>query len=243
MRRDNIEHLPEAGSLGSEDNPIKCNGIEGEREYLQSLIGINGEPVTYKRVCSMRKKQYKNVYDLYCLRDANDTVIKHLFLDMYHKDADYSAPDGFLFVEDYLSNFDFISLDFFKQFNGLSKEHMSIRAFLRELGKLLAFKEGYSRYRNYPSIKERYNIIDLSNFLWITEIENLCKSIIYELKGLFIDKPLEVESIDLLIQLLENIRYKIDDNHLHVPGENTFIISPLNSDFSLKLYVNIANNL
>lgn len=239
MRRDNIENLPDPGSLGSEDNPIKCNGVEGEREYLQSLIGVNGEPITYKRICSMRKKQYKNVYDVYCLKDLDGNIIKHLFLDMYHKEADFKAPDGFLFVEDYLSNFDFISLDFFKQFNGLSKEHISIRAFLREVGKLLAFKEGYSRYRNYPTIKERYNVIDLSNFLWIVEIENLCKLIIYELKGLFIDKPLEVESIDLLIQLLENIRYTIDEKDIHARGNNTFIISPLNSDFSLKLHVNI----
>jgi len=36
------EDLSAGASLGSLDNPIRCNGVEGEHDYLRGLVGPSG---------------------------------------------------------------------------------------------------------------------------------------------------------------------------------------------------------
>lgn len=41
-----------SGPLGSQTNPIKCDGLDGARAYLDRLHGPNGEKVSYTEIGS-----------------------------------------------------------------------------------------------------------------------------------------------------------------------------------------------
>jgi hypothetical protein len=86
-------------------NPIKVGGFENgpanERDYLNSLTGPNGEPVTYNRTGSCCQfKTSKSPYGMGMLdkyrvtyEGKKDTVV--LYINMYDK-ATLRAPTGFL---------------------------------------------------------------------------------------------------------------------------------------------------
>jgi hypothetical protein len=238
MQRILYEKLPPSGSLGSEENPIKCRGVSGESEYLDCLITENGEPVYYERVCSMRKSHYKHVYDLYNLKDENGNLLKQVLLDMYHEMPDIMAPEGYVLVQEYLSKFDFMGLNFFKEFTDLSNNHISIRAFLYEVSKLLALKKAYPRYKTHPKLSVRNGYVMRNNYNWNTEFEQLCNSIIYQSSGLFKKKPIQIESIDALLRLLKTIDYRlVIDQETITKGIKTYEIRNLNNSLKLGLFV------
>lgn len=88
----------------TEKKPIKVGGGEGgpanERKYLNSLIGPNGETVTYSRIGSCCSFNTKNspfgggMLDKYAVtyKGKKDTVV--LYLNMYDK-GKLLAPVGF----------------------------------------------------------------------------------------------------------------------------------------------------
>lgn len=88
----------------SENNPIKVGGVSDgpamERKFLNSLAGLNGETVTYKRVGSCCAFETPNspwggMLDMYEVTiEGGDTKV--LYLNMYDQ-GDLSAPKGFTF--------------------------------------------------------------------------------------------------------------------------------------------------
>ncbi|NLN32798.1 MAG: 2-dehydro-3-deoxyphosphooctonate aldolase [Flavobacteriaceae bacterium] len=92
----------------SEKNPIKVGGAmqgEGparEREYLNSLTGMNGESVSFFRLGSCCPFETENsgmgmgMLDRYSVtyEGKEDTVV--LYINMYDEDVQY-APEGFKF--------------------------------------------------------------------------------------------------------------------------------------------------
>lgn len=92
----------------SQVNPIKVGGAmkgEGparEREYLNSLTGMNGEPVSFFRLGSCCPFETDNsgmgmgMLDRYSVtyEGKEDSVV--LYINMYDEDVQY-APEGFKF--------------------------------------------------------------------------------------------------------------------------------------------------
>lgn len=89
----------------TEKNPIKVGGFDegpkNERDYLNSLTGPNGEPISFKRQGSCCDFKTSNspfgmgLLDIYRVTYSgkNDTIT--LYLNMYDK-GKLKAPKGFL---------------------------------------------------------------------------------------------------------------------------------------------------
>lgn len=74
------------GVLGSRENPVKCDGPQGQRTYLNRLAGPNGEAVTYRRAGNFGVGPDGHIIDGYAIDlDGRSTSII-IFMDMYHRD-------------------------------------------------------------------------------------------------------------------------------------------------------------
>jgi hypothetical protein len=85
--------------LGSEKNPVKCYGPDGERAYLRRLRGPDGAPPTFFRLGSYGVGPYGNIIDGYKVKTSEAEIM--VFMDMYHPDYVETNPvAGFGLVEE-----------------------------------------------------------------------------------------------------------------------------------------------
>jgi hypothetical protein len=90
--RDWESYALQAGMLGSQTNPVLCQGPPGEQEYLDRLRCSNGDAPAYERIGSFGDGPDGHVidgYDVVC--DENRATV---FMDMYHEDHWETAPVG-----------------------------------------------------------------------------------------------------------------------------------------------------
>jgi hypothetical protein len=71
--------------LGSRENPIKCEDIDGERKYLSRLLGPNNEFLSYKRIGSTKGITTENILDAYKLNGIENNFECTVYIDMYHE--------------------------------------------------------------------------------------------------------------------------------------------------------------
>lgn len=71
-------------SLGSKENPIRCDGPQGERNYLSRLVTQKGRAIVTSRQGSTRNTSSR-IVDIYPIEDENGQIITTLYFDMYHK--------------------------------------------------------------------------------------------------------------------------------------------------------------
>jgi hypothetical protein len=95
MRIENmIEITP--GTLGSWENPIKCDSVQGEHEYLGRLRGPDGLPVTYERLGNCGHGVNGNIVDVYAVVSQDDSIACLIYMDMYYKGhVETEAVEGF----------------------------------------------------------------------------------------------------------------------------------------------------
>lgn len=74
--------LPLTGDLGTATNPVRCNGPEGEREYLNRLFTPDGMPAEFYRGGSYGEGPHGNVLDRYKVSTGPTNTA--VFMDMYH---------------------------------------------------------------------------------------------------------------------------------------------------------------
>jgi len=70
--------------LGSKENPIKCDGPQGERNYLEKLVTQEGRAIKTSRKGSTSNTS-GSIVDVYPIEDENGQIITTLYFDMYHK--------------------------------------------------------------------------------------------------------------------------------------------------------------
>jgi ankyrin repeat protein len=81
-------------SLGSFSNPVRCDGPEGEREYLNRLFAPDGTPVSFHRVGSFGAGPYGNLLDGYEVHAVQAQAM--VYMDMYHSGhVEAAAVPGF----------------------------------------------------------------------------------------------------------------------------------------------------
>lgn len=81
--------------LGSQENPVRVGGPEGQRNYLSRLVCDNNEQVSaYDRLGSSDIGPFGGVMDIYeVICDTDKGVVKHeVFLDMYHHTYTETRP-------------------------------------------------------------------------------------------------------------------------------------------------------
>lgn len=86
--------------LGSQQNPVRTSGPQGQRDYVSRLICDNSEQVSaYARVGSGDIGPYGTITDIYTvICDTNKGAVNHtLYLDMYHESHVETRPaTGFI---------------------------------------------------------------------------------------------------------------------------------------------------
>ena len=70
--------------LGSLENPIKCDGPQGERHYLSKLVTLNGRAIITSRQGHTLNSS-EQIVDIYPIKNENGEIITVLYFDMYHK--------------------------------------------------------------------------------------------------------------------------------------------------------------
>ena len=95
-KRVNLKLMSDDPTYGyTAKNPIlvgskeEFSGPKEEREYLQSLLDAQGEPITFKRLGSGGKSPHGNILDMYEVTTSDGSKVM-LWIDMYHPKA---APD------------------------------------------------------------------------------------------------------------------------------------------------------
>ncbi len=81
-------------TLGTIDNPIRCDAPIGERSYLHQLVSETHGFIRYKRMGSFRTEG--NLLDGYAIMDLTGEKFVELYFDMYHPGhIEESVPSGF----------------------------------------------------------------------------------------------------------------------------------------------------
>jgi hypothetical protein len=81
---------PPSGLLGSKTNPIRCQGADGERDYLKHLKCGDGASPRFRRAGSAGVGPYGNIMDDYQVSCGSAT--QSIFFDMYHPGHRETAP-------------------------------------------------------------------------------------------------------------------------------------------------------
>ena len=82
--------------LGTKDNPVRSNGADAQREYIESLDCENGAIPEYRRDPTEDIGPYGHMLDKYTLRCDGDTVeMYEIYLDAYHDELDTRPVKGF----------------------------------------------------------------------------------------------------------------------------------------------------
>lgn len=68
--------------LGTNANPVRCQGPRGERYYLARLVDPDGAEIDFERIGSFGAGPYGNILDGYSVKLGDKTVT--VFMDMYH---------------------------------------------------------------------------------------------------------------------------------------------------------------
>jgi hypothetical protein len=88
------------GLLGSWDNPVKCSGPFGEREYLDRLRGPDALPVLYRRLGNAGVGVNGHIVDVYLVESRDGSLRKEVFMDMYYEGyRETNAVEGFLMAD------------------------------------------------------------------------------------------------------------------------------------------------
>lgn len=87
----------QAHPLGSEKNPVRARGPEGERTYLRRLRCADGNPPAFERQGSTGIGPYHNILDLYTVQCAGAAPVS-VYIDMYHKHEEPAPLPGFTIV-------------------------------------------------------------------------------------------------------------------------------------------------
>lgn len=103
--RAEVRRLVEAARdqpLGSERNPVRVNGPQGERTYIARLRCADGTPPQVGQRANTGVGAFGTIVDVYpldCGSAAPGQI--RLVMDMYHDDhAEIRAPEGFTLVAD-----------------------------------------------------------------------------------------------------------------------------------------------
>ena len=87
-----------SGKIGRKTNPVRCDGPQGQRDYLSRLRDYSDNPVTFKRAGTLRDGPYGNALDAYQV-SYPDGYSQEVYLDMYHPGfVEERAPSGFKII-------------------------------------------------------------------------------------------------------------------------------------------------
>jgi hypothetical protein len=204
--RDLKEHLPTDGSKGSLNNPIKCKGIQGERDYLNKLIDKDRNVFKYKRLGSTKNATLPHVLDIYELTAYNSGDKHRLVIDMYHDSEDDETPEGFMFMDTYLSKFDYTTPYYFRKIQEQQEDktgyNKRFESFVFDCACLMALGYAYQQYKNIPFEED-----DIDTFV-ISDIDKtILDQIVHNHAGISQENPLIIQDQSDLERVAAALNY------------------------------------
>jgi hypothetical protein len=192
--------------LGSKENPVKCDGVLGEIEYLIKLATRDGKFIKYYRKGS--NSADNRILDKYVIMDADDNFLSFLYMDMYHPNyIENDIISGFVDINDLNE----------------SKSHQDIK-YLFSRASLLNFEEDYDIPDKYIYLWTKAGFLltkgvftyALGDAFWlpletmnIKALKNNSYEIVHNIAGVHAKYPLIVENQKELIDLFLIYHFKI----------------------------------
>lgn len=75
---------PPPPPLGTRQNPVRCDDVAGQIDYLQRLRTASGEPVTYERMGVFGYGPGGHFLDAYRVIDPKQGTEAIIYMDLYH---------------------------------------------------------------------------------------------------------------------------------------------------------------
>jgi hypothetical protein len=193
--------------LGTFENPIKCKGIQGEREYLNKLVTPNGEPINYNRIGSKHAVN-GNMLDIYEINYQGLAKPFCIYFDMYSKGPkDKKAVDGLKLMVEFLKPRPWQKMSYIDKVKAkyLSDEKLQLTSQFyyvhAKAGALLAqgpYIYSVNDYFGYPEKK------------WDTDGLLKCsEQLVHSLHGITEKYPITVSSQNTAKQFLETFHYQV----------------------------------
>jgi hypothetical protein len=201
-----MESLNSTYPLGSRENPVKCDGVLGEIEYLVKLATPDGKLTKYQRKGS--NSSNNRILDKYIIMDADDNFLSYLYMDMYHPNyVENEVISGLVDINDLNE----------------SKSHQDIMYFFSRVS-LLNFEEDYDIPDKYVYLWTKagflltkgvftYALDDAFSLpletMNIKALKNNSFKIVHNIAGVHAKYPLIIENENEVIDLFLVFHFKI----------------------------------
>jgi len=193
----------------TKDNPIKCDGVHGEREYLNSLVLPDGQPIDYERIGSSRNIK-DQIVDTYQIKDVQGNMIMMLYFDMYHRGyREKKAPSGLRTINSFKERQKFQDIDYFfkrkeELYGDLELDVPDQYIYIWTKSGILLARGSYL-YAKEDAFGLPHEGMDTKQLILLSS------QIVHELKGISSDYPLEFEEKQNIIDFFKTLHFKVDE--------------------------------
>lgn len=192
--------------LGSFENPIRCHGVAGEREYLARLSGPDGIPIEFNREGSLPGPA-GHPYDLYTVTYPGQAAPVQLHFDMYAQGPrEKRAPPGLFLIGDFMRRKPWEKVGYLqsvrrRKFGDDAPELPNQYAYIHaKAGELLA---------RGPHIYASQDFFGLPSADWNLSALMACAAqVVHELKGIDPLSPIDVDSLQTAEQFLATFHFQ-----------------------------------
>ena len=192
--------------LGSFENPIRCHGVQGERDYLARLCGPDGAPITHQRQGSVEGLG-GHFYDCYAVHCPALPQPIYLYFDMYAKGPREKRPAfGLHWVTEFLKP---------KAWERLGYMNEVIKAKFKGTEPDLPQQYGYLYSKagallgRGPYVYAAMDYFQLPEPEWdLAGILACASQVVHDLKGINMDQPISAGSPELIVQFLATFHFE-----------------------------------
>jgi hypothetical protein len=222
--------------LGTIQNPVKCDGVVGELEYLENLITQDGESVDYERVGSLSLGSGK-ILDKYSIYNKDGLLLGTFYFNLYFPNyVEEQIIEGFISKES-LSN-----SEYFQDINYLIEKEKEL---LEKIGESLPHNFVYIWSKAGTLLVKGpyiYAIEDAFGYpkmeMDLKDIKDLSQQIVHELRGISPSHTLSLKNLDSASDLLLTFHFKILNNQKLKSNIYELYAEHIKSKEKITLYFN-----
>jgi hypothetical protein len=192
--------------LGTLSNPVRCDGVIGEFEYLENLVTPDGEPIKYYREGSFPYGEGA-ILDKYIIQDESGNVLTTIYFDMYHpKHRETRIVSGLRHAKQFNERQPYQHIDYlFQRLGELNLEKIDLQSqfvYVWSKAGMLLSKGAYI-----------YALDDAFGFpietMDVKQLKLNCGQIVHELASAHSTHPLKVNDQKDVVDLLRTFHFEI----------------------------------
>lgn len=195
---------------GSKSNPITCNGVDGEHEYLNRLRSPEGKPIVYERMGSIFGDS-SSILDHYELSYDGLKEPVSIYMNMYAGKKDKRVVEGFRFETDFLKPAHWEKPAYLQQVadqefgNEIPEWPKKFSYINAKAGKLL---------RTGPWMYAENDFFGFPNPEWNLEGLMACADqVVHRLRGISESRPVMVASVATALQFMQTMHFELKEGN------------------------------